>query len=297
METEPSSPRAVLLFWTWKASRSPKGRCFSFFLGAILGCLLTSLILTVHACTSGSFGRNDLERRVQDYQYFIEGRVFTRRERASYLDDRQTATAASCQAEKEELEKLLHISALDPSIMTSKEFNAPSVVRQTRFLAEEYNVRGKILIAVLSRGLQPVNKAKMIHYTWGMRATKRNITIHFFIPGEEDLSEFKFFSYTRLSESASLSKIAAVFETLQIVHKKYNDDFDWIYFVHDDVYLRPDLLLWLLRPLDPKGLVYMGHAGWCVVMATDTTMCRVYNHCALNVAIGWKILRNGLKWV
>lgn len=262
MQDDLPSPRAVLLSWTWKASRSPKGRCFSFFLGAILGCLLTSLILTIHTCTSGSLGRNDLERRVLDYQYFIEGRVFTRRQRPSYLEERQMATAASCQDEKEELEKLLHISALDPNIMTSKEFNAPSVVGQTRFLAEEYSVRGKILIAVLSRGLQPSNKAKMIHYTWGMGAIKRNISLHFFIPGEEDLSDFKFFPYTRLSESASLSKIAAVFETLQIVHKRYNDDFDWIYFVHDDVYLRPDLLLWLLRPLDPKGLVYMGHAGW-----------------------------------
>lgn len=270
----PSSPRAILLSWTWRVSRSPKGRCFSFFLGAILGCLLTSVILTVQSCRSGSFARSELDKRIQDYHYFIEGRVFTRHERAS-SDERETATSDSCQSEKKELEELLHISALDPSIMTSKEFNAPSVVRQTKFLAEEYSVRGKVLIAVLSRGLQPANKAKMIHYTWGMGAVKRNITLHFFIPGEEDLSDFKFFPYTRLSESASLSKIAAVFETLQIVHQRYNDDFDWIYFVHDDVYLRPDLLLWSLRPLDPKGLVYMGHAGWCCVVTADTNPGRV----------------------
>ena len=260
MQDSPPSPKALVLSWIWRVSRSPKGRCFSFFLGAILGCLLTSVILTVQSCRSGSFGGGDLDRRIRDYHYFIEGRVFTHHERAS-LDERETATSDSCQSEKKELEELLHISALDPNIMSSKEFNAPSVVRQAKFLAEEYSVRGKVLIAVLSRGLQPANKAKMIHYTWGMGAVKRNITLHFFIPGDDDLSDFKFFPYTRLSESASLSKIAAVFETLQIVHKRYNDDFDWIYFVHDDVYVRPDLLLWSLRPLDPKGLVYMGHAG------------------------------------
>lgn len=194
-----------------------------------------------------------MRKKIDDYHFFIEGKIFSRKQRSL------SEGVLTCKKEKEQLDSLLKNSALDKDVATSQPFLTKELSTPKKLIADEYTVRGKLLIAVLSRGMKAVLKAKMIYYTWGMDAIKSNVSVHFFVPGEENVTELTYFPHTALSEAASISKVAAVFETLGTIYSRYGTDYDWIYLVHDDVYVRVDMLLDLLSSLDPKGLVYLGH--------------------------------------
>ena len=238
----------------WRSS-DKRGPCFYLFFGAILGCLLTSMLLTLQTCSQSSSKNLAMRKKIDNYHFFIEGKVFSMKQRS--LNKRMQ----TCEKEREQLDSLLKNSALDSEVVTSEPFLMQQSSSPKKLISEEYTVRGKLLIAVLSRGMKAVLKAKMIYYTWGMDAVKNNISVHFFIPGEENVTELTYFPHTTLSEAASMSKVAAVFETLRTIYSRYGTAYDWIYLVHDDVYVRSDMMMELLSSLDPKGLVYLGHAS------------------------------------
>ena len=255
-DSDQAKTHSIWLSCIWQSANStyPGGKCLSLFVGAMVGCLLTSFMLTIRLCEENNFHSLEISRKIEGYNFFIEGKVFLRNNRAE-------TTEAACVKEKKKLEELKRTSAMTPDQLWKKDFQVPAKLTQPRLISDEYNIRRKLLVGIICRGSQPTNKAKMIYYTWGLDALKRNVSFLFFVTGEDDFSDFTFFPHHRLSDGAAVSKTAALFEALDVVYSKYSGDFDWFFMAHDDVYLRTDLLLLSLKPIDPKGLVYMGHSG------------------------------------
>lgn len=130
-----------------------------------------------------------------------------------------------------------------------------------RRLSQEYSVRKKLLVAVVTAEQYLLARAKAVYETWGLEVDK----ILFFVGSDCDTTKAELEKLPIVKLNGIADNVyppqRKVFAVLKYLAEHYIDQFNWFLRADDDVYVRAEKLEAIIDSLNPDHRVYLGRAG------------------------------------
>ena len=142
-----------------------------------------------------------------------------------------------------------------PALEIAKRLGSP------KYLSQEYTVRKKLLVGVVTAEKYLLTRAKTVYKTWGQDVTQ----IIFFVGSDcnishPDLRGLPLVKLPGISDNVYPPQ-KKVFAVLKYMQDHYIDDYYWFMRADDDVYVRGQKLEDILSELNPSERIYLGRAG------------------------------------
>ncbi len=130
-----------------------------------------------------------------------------------------------------------------------------------RYLREEYTMRRKLLVGVMTAGMYLQTRARAVYETWSLDVTE----VVFFVGSDSNISQpgldgMNIVKLPGISDTVYPPQ-KKVFAILKYMQDHFIDDFHWFMRADDDVYVRGEKLEELLSTLNSNERVYLGRAG------------------------------------
>ena len=115
-----------------------------------------------------------------------------------------------------------------------------------------------IFVGVMTTEQFLQTRAKAVFDTWGKNIAGK---LTFFTSGTVTQKTFNLPIVSLVGVDDSYPPLKKSFMMMKYMHDHHIDDFEWFMRADDDVYVRNDKLVSLLRSLNSSDDIYLGHAG------------------------------------
>ena len=153
-----------------------------------------------------------------------------------------------------ELKKYLY--PVDPKLPPGVPLGVPKLLKQ------EYLIKEPVLIGILTQQEYLHSRALAVYETWAQDISEGEVV---FFVGEDceiaaNISHLPIIKLRGIPDHV-YPPLKKAFAVLQYMYDNFMNQFNWFIRADDDVYLRGELLVDLLKKMSPYERVYLGRAG------------------------------------
>ena len=186
-----------------------------------------------------------------------------------------------CDEEADSLKRLARLAFLQPQITSNSTLSPENVTDLKKFLypdsprlfpgvplgvpkllKQEYLIKAPLLIGILTQQEYLHTRAQAVYDTWTQDISEGGVV---FFVGEDceiaaNLSHLPIIRLQGIPDRV-YPPLKKAFAVMQYMYDHFIDQYNWFIRADDDMYVRGDLLMELLKKMSPYERVYLGRAG------------------------------------